>query len=178
MNDEKIIKKIKNGDESAIDYVITKYSKLMWTIAGAILKNVASAYDIEECVADVFIYLWQNPNKYDAKRGGLKVWLSVIARTQAIDRYRQLSKKETVALDETLLADQLGITEGIIADDTKHMLIAAVRALGEPDQEILIRRYYYDQKPKEIAVALDMPVKHVENHLYRTKLKLREMITN
>lgn len=58
------------------------------------------------------------------------------------------------------------------------MLISAVRALGEPEQEILIRRYYYDQKPKEIAVALDMPVKQVENHLYRTKQKLRAILAN
>ena len=62
--------------------------------------------------------------------------------------------------------------------ETKRMLISAVRALGEPEQEILIRRYYYDQKPKEIAVALDMPVKQVENHLYRTKQKLRAILAN
>lgn len=67
MNDEKIIKAIKNCDEATIDYVITKYSKLMWSIASAILKNVASAQDVEECVADVFVYLWQNPEKYDAQ---------------------------------------------------------------------------------------------------------------
>lgn len=178
LNDEKTIEAIKNGDEAAIDYVITKYSKLMWSIASAVLKNVASTQDIEECVADVFIYLWRSPEKYDAGRGKLKVWLSVIARTKAIDKYRELSKHNSAPLDDTLLVDQLGIIDGIIAEDTKRMLVAAVKALEEPEQEILTRRYYYDQKPKEIAVALDMPVKQVENHLYRTKLKLREAIAN
>lgn len=53
-----------------------------------------------------------------------------------------------------------------------------MKALEEPDREILLRRYYYDQKPREIAMALDMPVKHVENHLYRTKRRLRETLIN
>ena len=92
MNDEKIIEAIKAGDETAISYVINKYSRLMWSIAGTVLKNAASSQDMEECVADVFIYLWQNPEKYNAQRGKLKVWLSIVVRSQAIDKYRQVSQ--------------------------------------------------------------------------------------
>ena len=178
MNDEKLIKAIKEGDEAAIDYAITKYSKLLWSIAGTILKNVAAQQDVEECVADVFIYLWEHPEKYDAKRGRLKVWLALVARTLAINRYRVLSRQNLLPLDDMLFVDQLGVMDGILAAEQKCTLISAVRALEEPDQEILVRRYYYDQKPREIALALDMPVKHVENHLYRTKRKLRELVAN
>lgn len=54
----------------------------------------------------------------------------------------------------------------------------AVNALGEPDREILVRRYYYEQKPKEIALALNLSVKQVNNRLYQTKQKLREALSN
>lgn len=178
MNDEKTIQAIQSGDEQAIDNVITKYSKLLWSIASAVLKNAASAQDIEECVADVFIYLWQHPEKYDAGRGRLKVWLSILARTRAVDRYRTLSKEHALPLDEALLAGQIDAIDGILAENQKCVLQDALSALEALDHEILLRRYYYDQKPREIALALDMPVKHVENHLYRTKRKLRQMITS
>ena len=178
MKDEKIIEAIRRGDETAIDHVITKYSRLLWSVAGAVLKNAASEQDVEECVADVFIYLWQHPEKYDPGRGGLRSWLSVVARTRAIDRYRELSRRDVVPLDDTVLVRQLGVMEGILAEEEKRALAAAVKALGESDREILLRRYYYDQKPREIALAMDMPVKHVENHLYRTKKRLRETISN
>jgi len=177
LNDTKIINAIKSGNEAVIDHVINKYSKLMWSIASTVLKNVASMEDIEECVADVFVYLWQNPDKYDADRGKLKVWLSILARSQAIDKYRQLSKRNTIPLEGDFM-EQLGIVDDILAAENKQLLVTAIKALEEPDQEILIRRYYYEQNPREIAVALDMPVKHIENHLYRTKLKLRNMIAN
>ena len=178
MSDEKVVGAIKHGNEEAINHVITKYSKLMWSIASSILHNVASDQDIEECVADVFVYLWKHPEKYDPQRGTLKVWLSVVARSQAIDKYRDLSKNNAVPLDDKVFIEQTDICDGMMDSETKRMLISAVRALGEPEQEILIRRYYYDQKPKEIAAALDMPVKQVENHLYRTKQKLRAILAN
>lgn len=132
MNDERTITAIKNRNEAAINEVITKYSKLLWAVAGAVLNNMGSTQDVEECVADTFIYLWEHPDKYDPQRGKLKTWLSIVARTQAVNRCR----------------------------------------------EILIRRYYYDQKPKEIALAMDMSVKQVDNRLYQTKLKLRESLSN
>lgn len=65
----------------------------------------------------------------------------------------------------------------VLETETRRALLAAIHALGEPDREILIRRYYYEQKPKEIALALDLSVKQVDNRLYQTKLKLRKTLS-
>ena len=178
MNDERMITAIKNRSEAAINEVITKYSKLLWSVAGAVLNNIGSTQDVEECVADAFIYLWEQPEKYNPQRGKLKTWLSIIARTQAVNRCREIAKRNIVPLEDTDFIDQLGIVDTFLEAETRRALLAAVNALGEPDREILIRRYYYDQKPKEIALALDMSVKQVDNRLYQTKLKLREALSN
>ena len=178
MNDERLITAIKNRSEAAIDEVITKYSKLLWSVAGAVLNNIGSTQDVEECVADTFIYLWEHPEKYNSQRGKLKTWLSIVARTRAANRCRELAKRNTVPFGDTDFIDQLGIVDPLLEAETRRALLAAVNALGEPDREILIRRYYYDQKPKEIALALDISVKQVDNRLYQTKLKLRESLSN
>lgn len=177
MNDEKIIQAIRNGDEAAIDHVINKYSKLMWSIVSAVLKNIASEQDMEECVADVFIHLWTQPEKFDPQRGKLKVWLCIVARSQALDKYRELARYNDMPLEDTFIADKIGAADRVLAQETRQTLIRAINTLHEPDREILIRRYYHEQKPREIAVALDMPVKCVENRLYRSKKKLRELIS-
>ena len=59
MKEEAILSGIKSRDEKAIAYVIRKYSRLLWPVAAAVLKNVGSEQDVEECVADVFIHLWK-----------------------------------------------------------------------------------------------------------------------
>lgn len=178
MNDERTISAIRMRDETMIHEVIKKYSKLLWFVSGAVLNHIGSAQDVEECVADTFIYLWEHPDKYDPQRGKLKTWLSIIARTQAINRCREITRRNTVPLEDTDFIDCLGIVDDILRDEMRLTLIAAINALGEPDREILIRRYYYEQKPKEIALALNMSAKQIDNRLYQTKRKLREALSN
>lgn len=176
MKDETIIAAIAVRDGDAIGHVINKYSRLLWPIVSAVLKNVGSEQDVEECVADAFIYLWEHPDKFDPGRGSLKSLLCVVARSRAIDRYRQILRHGALPLEETVISEGLGLQEKLIEEESRRELLAAVQALGEPGREILVRRYYCNQKPREIALALGLTVKQVDNSLYRAKRQLRDML--
>lgn len=172
MQEKNIIDAIKAGDEQAMQKIICRYSRLLWSIVGAVLSQVGTTEDMEECVADVFIDLWEHPQKYDESRGSLKAWLSVIARNKAIDRYRQKTKIQTIPLEETVLA-QMGVEPEM---ENREELQEALAELTEEEREILLRRYVYQQKPKEMAVALGLSVKQIENRLYRIKTKMRKQM--
>ena len=177
LNDEAIISGIRCRDDAVINHVITKYARLLWPIADAVLKNVGSEQDTEECVADVFIELWEHPEKFDPDRGTLKSWLCMVTRSRAIDRYRELSRRGTISLEGAMLAGRMGVQDALLREETRRELVAAVNALADLERDILIRRYYYEQKPREIARALDLTVKQVDNYLYRSKQKLRHAVT-
>ena len=177
MHDDTVLAGLLRRDERTIDYVITKYSRLLWPIVSAVLAKQGSEQDVEEVVADAFIYLWQHPEKFEPDRGSLKSLLCVIARTRAIDRYRELSRRSALPLEEAVLSDGLGLQEQLLRQETRRELIAAVNALGEQGREILVRRYYYEQKPRQIALALGLTVKQVDNSLYRSKRALRQALT-
>lgn len=174
LRDEKVIEAMKRNDEAAMNLVMNQYVRLLWKIVRAVLNHVGTTEDIEECVADAFVYLWENPEKYDPQRGSLKLWLSMVARSRAINRYRQLRRCSDISLEEAYTVAQGDILDGILIAERKQGLAKAIKSLSELEQEILMRRYYDEQKPKEIALALDMPVKHVQNHLYQAKRKLRD----
>ena len=101
----------------------------------------------------------------------------MVARCKAIDRYRALSKHSTVPLEGAMMVGRMGMQDALLQEETKRELVAAVNALADVEKDILIRRYYYEQRPREIAKALDLPLKQVENHLYRSKQKLRKAIS-
>ena len=175
LNDKKIISAIAARDERMLAFVVQKYSKILWKIAASILINAASVQDVEECVADVFIYLWQYPEKYDPDKAKLSSWLSIVARSKAVDSYRRITRKKEIFIEE-ILVESLGYAENDAADEEKDKLRSCIDELDEKEKELVMRRYYYEQKPAEIAVALDMPKKQVENRLYYVRQKLRKMM--
>ena len=175
LNDKKIIASLIKGDEKILAFVIRKYSGLLWKIAASILINAASAQEVEECVADVFIHLWQHPEKYNPDQGKISSWLAVLTRSKAIDRYRRITKIRELPIEE-IAADSLGYMEWETVDEKKEKLLSCIGELDEKEKDVIIRRYYYEQKPAEIATALDIPKKQVENRLYRVKRKLRRLM--
>lgn len=175
MTDRDILSAIQNRDEQVLGYVIRKYSRLLWKTASTVLVNAASAQDVEECVADAFIYFWCNPEKYNPDKAKFSGWLSMVVRSRAIDRYRQLLRKNEIPLDEIVM-DSLKSENLPSSDNNKDLLRRCLHSLSDKERTLLVRRYYYAQKPAQIAEAMGISKKQVENGLYYAKQKLKHML--
>ena len=51
-----------------------------------------------------------------------------------------------------------------------------MHTLPEEEQDMLLRRYLGDQKPREIALALGITSRQVQNRLYRARSRLRAQL--
>ena len=69
------------------------------------------------------------------------------------------------------MAQEMGVEPEM---EKREGLRAALEGLTEEEREILLRRYVYQQKPKEMAVALALSVKQIENRLYGIKSNMRK----
>ena len=171
MTDDKVIRRLRSGDEKAIAMVMDKYSRMLWKCAAQILSP--SEEDIEECVADVFISLWQKPEQYDESRGKLSTYLCTMVKNKALDRLRLIRARKEESVDQ--------IPETATAADNSedgYDLEQCLDRLTDEDREIVKRRYYHDQKPAEIAKDMGMNKKKVENRLFRSKKKLKDMLND
>jgi RNA polymerase sigma-70 factor (ECF subfamily) len=171
-----------NRDECTYREIIDTHGRLVWAVCSAILKNAGTCEDVEECVADVFIELWQAPHKWNPEKGGIEMYLKLVARSKALNLHRKLKSKpltltyddafsETAETSETLESEVLGrIGESEI--------MGKIAGLKEPDREIFYRRHCFEQKPREIARSMNLPEREVRNRLYQSKKKLQAIITN
>jgi len=176
MTDEEIAKRLQQKDSDIFDYIMEHYNKLLWVVVGNILEKVGSSEDIEDCISDVYIKLLEDPKTYDYKKGSLKSFLVRVGKNLAIDKYRILSRSNEKVFHEysNLYTDEEPL-QHMITKESREKILDVVDNLKEPDREIIIRRYFYNEKVKLISEKMSLPSKKIENTLYQGKLRLKEI---
>lgn len=180
MNDAKIIAGLKRKDARALRVLVDRYARLLWTVAAGYLPEHAgfNAHDVEECAGDAFLQLAAFPERYDARKGSLKTYLCTLARNKAIDRFRRSGRCPEECWEPRaveVLADE--ITPFASSSDADYQaLYEAMDKLPAPTREVLMRRYFLEQKPALISEAMGIDVKEVENRLYRGKATLAKKL--
>ena len=159
--------------ELELEKIIDKYSRLMWTVASRILNDLGNEQDVEECIADVFIDLWKDPDSFDSDRGSIRTWLCLKVRSKAIDRFRKLSLRLADELDPEQASQIPEPAEELIRRERTDELRTLIARLDDESREIVTRRFFMDQKPAQISRIMDLPVRRVENVIYRSKEKLK-----
>lgn len=163
MEDKELLRMLHRDGECGLQAALELYGGTVKTIVNRVLY--AFPQDAEECMADTFLKLWKHRNRL--KNTPLRAWLIVTARNTAIDRWRKLSREETLPLPETLEGDS-GFPE--------DKLGALIDELPPPDREIFIRKYYFLETAAEIAAATGRSVDDVNARLSRRRKKMREQL--
>lgn len=178
------IKRLKDRNEDALEYIINAYMPLVKTIATKILFTSNYA-EIEECINDVFLLIWQNAHQFKGEEAEFKKWVGIITKTKAIDRYRQIEKRKYREQSEELVhntASKTKTEDNVVRHEDKDAILMALSQLGELDCDIFIMKYYFELSNGEIAEQLGLSKAAVDNRLYRGKkelaknLKLKELL--
>lgn len=179
LKDQKIINLILEGNELGFIKLANKYEKLLFYIAKSILGNRIE--DVEECVNDTYLKLWNNIDKYDSDKASLKTYLIIIVRNTAINKLRDLSKHEKNQISDDItdiakyyIDNKQNLEKSIFDKEDLSKLNTLIKNLKSVDQEIIIRKYFYLQSSKHIARVMDMTVTAVDSRSSRTRKILQK----
>ena len=172
VNEAKLLRRLKKEAKKSIDEAIEIYTPYISTVLYNMVGNELPREDIEEIVSDVFVSLWRNAENIDLNKGTIRSYLAASARNFALKRLNK--RKEHTSLDDIELPDESDFADSSAEND---YLWKAVMQLGEPDNEIFVRFYKYDEKLKDISKATGLKLSTVKTRLSRGKQKLRKILS-
>jgi RNA polymerase sigma-70 factor, ECF subfamily len=163
-------------DPLTFSRVYDQHARGVYGAAFRILGDSARAQDVAQ---DVFLRVWRNPNRFDARRGELGSYLRLMARSRALDVYRESQaagrardRLEVVADTEAQLDDDrpAAIAE---RDEERAVLRAALRRLPESQREALVLAYCGGMTADEIARRSGVPLGTAKSRIRLGMAKLR-----
>jgi RNA polymerase sigma factor (sigma-70 family) len=153
----------------------------VYAIARRITHNEAHA---EEVVSDTYMQVWRDASRFDPMRGNVIAWLTVIARTRALDLLRKqedwVAVPEAQALEIAMFDAQSADTQGVMtitsevapdrwveALEEKSQLAQAMAQLRPVQRQLLALAYFKGLSHQEIADNTGLALGTVKTHIRR-----------
>ncbi|TJY41992.1 sigma-70 family RNA polymerase sigma factor [Cohnella pontilimi] len=171
-----LVDALRNHRTMALERLMDQFGNSVYGLVSRILAGTGRVEDTEECVSDVFVTAWRRIDQFDSTRGTLKTWLLVLAKYIALDVRRKLLRQPgTVEIDASESSGE-NIEEAVLSKEASMEMRNMVNALTEPDRTIFYKRYFYYESVEQIAKALGITNKAVENRLYRIRKEFKEKL--
>jgi len=180
----------------ALEALIMRYSREVSYFIRVVLDSTGTLQDAEECLNDLFVTVWLEIESFDPARGSLRTWLTMRAKYIALDRRRQIQRRQAVTMlsleasDHTSAPNGEGYPTEYLAqraiDTSMERLIeqrerneelrAALRALPELDRLLVYMRYFKLASTEEICAKTNLSRHAIDTRLWRARNTLRDTL--
>jgi RNA polymerase sigma factor (sigma-70 family) len=205
-SDDDLAQGLHQRDPEALETLISRYSRELFYFIRIVLDGVGAVQDAEECVNDLFVAVWQEIESFDPERGTLRTWLTMRAKYIALDRRRQLCRRQAYTLQSGDESRQWGTSDGgggrnmfrrgydgdgqtalpayaeanmehlIEQGERREELRLALSLLPELDRQLIYLRYFKFASTEELAAKTGLTRHAVDTRLWRARTRLREVL--
>ena len=167
--------RLRNSESLARLYDET--SAILYGLALRVLNDPA---DAEEVILDVYQQVWKSTDTFDASRGSVWGWLTVLTRSRAIDKLRRRGARRTRELPlesgwEAASSSPLPDSESMFAQERK-LVRQALGTLAPEQREAIELAFFRGLTHVEVADALGTPLGTIKTRIRIGMRKLRETV--
>ena len=169
MDESLIVDLLWRRSEDALTMCANQFGAYCHRIAMNVLHN---GDDADECVNETWLKVWNAIPP--AKPTKLRAFIGKVTRNIAINRYNSDHAQKRARTVETAV-DELADIPAPQADDNEitHIINAFLRAEPERSADIFIKRYWYLESVKGIAVEYGWSENRVAALLFRMRERLK-----
>lgn len=167
MNDEDIIKGIKQGDENSFITLVNNYKNKIISLCYSFTYDYQEAEDLSQ---EIFINIYKNIHKFRGE-SSFSTYIYKVSINKCLDYKRKKSIKGL--LKGLFHTETLYVEEDL---DEKRYIRKLVCELPEELKIPIVLYYFAGLSQKEIGEILKIPTKTVEGRIYRAKGRLRKVL--
>ena len=180
--DRVLLRRLAAGDEAALGALYDSWSERVHSLAFWILKD---ADDAEDVVEETFWQIWRTADRYQGQRAAGSTWITMIARSRALDRLRARKRRaDWTAAPSTVsaLQDQVGNAppeqpgSRLDSADQRARLVSALAGLPSDQRSALEMAYFGGLSHGEIAERTSQPLGTVKTRIRLAIQKLRQAL--
>jgi RNA polymerase sigma-70 factor, ECF subfamily len=181
-DDGELVAQAARGDERAVGRLYDRYGGVLYAVAYRIVGQRA---DAEEVVLEAFAQAWRDASRFEAGRGSVAGWLTMIARSRALDLVRARSRRERItasaAADRPETSPAMGDfrsdpARALDHDERRRQVQQALSLLSPPQRQAIELAYFEGLSQSEIAERLQEPLGTVKTRVRLGMQKLRECL--
>jgi RNA polymerase sigma-70 factor (ECF subfamily) len=180
--DGELVARAARGDERAVGQLYDRYGGVLYAVAYRIVGQRA---DAEEVVLEAFTQAWREAPRFEAGRGSVAGWLTMIARSRALDLVRARSRRERITASAA--ADRPNTSPAMSEfrpdpanaldhDERRRQVQQALQTLSPPQRQAIELAYFEGLSQSEIAERLQEPLGTVKTRVRLGMQKLRECL--
>lgn len=172
MNESNLIRKIKKGDENAMDILIQSYYPFIYAYVSRKMLMDDCAKDITQ---EVFLRFLRYLPTY-RQEGKLLHYLYRRASNVCKDYYRKMQYHEDISELDYMIEDDTNVHESILNQLKYEELMLWISKLNDIQQDVIILKYFHQLTFKEIADIHHIPVSTVKSRHTQALIKLRKLM--
>lgn len=171
-----LLHRVGQGDQEAFSDLYDRTSSLLFALVKRVVRDVSIS---EEVLQEVFVEIWKQAPRFDARRGSAHGWICTIAHRRAVDTVRSVeasrrrdSAEGLLAIDEKVVDVQ---EEGIMRVESQR-IVAAMRALTPLQSDAIRLAYFSGCSHREVAKILDIPLGTAKTRIRDGMIVLRDSL--
>lgn len=168
-DDLALVRQSQAGQTEAFEILVTRYQKVMYTVA---LRMLGNPEDARDATQDAFVKAYHGLATFDANYRFFS-WMYRILVNECLNARRNRRPEEALDADTEGTGTPFDTT---LESERREQIQLALLRLSPEYRAVIVLRHFAGQSYGEIAEELSIPEKTVKSRLYSARQQLGELL--
>lgn len=175
-SDANLVVAVARFDQGALSELYDRHGTSVFALARRLVKSRELA---EEVTQEIFMRLWNRPERFDPSRGSLRSFLLADTHGRSIDMLRsELARKEREKKEYVMdVRHSADVESQVWANVASDEIRAAVASLSEGERKAIELAYFSGYTYRQVAEALGEPEGTIKSRIRTGMKRLKGQLT-